>query len=63
MDAKKYRPSFITGDLEKADARGERKCLMCPTMLTKTVLYYCSGSCMSEAKARGIYDKEERPAK
>jgi hypothetical protein len=63
MDAKKYRPSFITGELQKADERGERKCLMCPTMLPKTVLYYCSGSCMTEAKARGIYGNEDPTVK
>lgn len=53
-----YRPSFIKS--LGLEAVKERKCLMCPRILPKSVKYYCSGSCIQEAKSRGTYGNEEK---
>lgn len=62
FDFKSNRPAFLRPLLESHDAEKgtgiPRVCRMCPTKLTSHVLYYCSGFCLSQAKAAGVYGKE-----
>lgn len=56
IDLTKYRPAFIKGiEREKNEPA---ICLMCPTPLSKWVKYYCSGYCITQAKAAGLYGQE-----
>ncbi len=56
FDIKKYRPSFLQGKIETDEK--PRLCLLCPTKLAPNVKWYCSGVCMAEARATGLYGRE-----
>lgn len=60
IDPKQYRPAFIAKALEAEDAQRQKRdiCLKCPTRLLGYQKYYCSGTCMNEAKMDGSYGHE-----